>query len=114
MDPESTRVIFITTDPVLEAAYKLRLEIDEYEITWSNPTSALDAVTMVRPDLIYVDMDSRGGQLSLVEGIRNRAAANIPLILITRSPEELLRNSLPMSAEPVFVVSLAHPMAACI
>jgi DNA-binding response OmpR family regulator len=114
MDSESTKVLFITADPVLEAVYRLRLEMDEYEVTWCNPIAAFDALSAVNPDLIYIDLDSLDVGPRLVEGIRSQTASDVPLVLVSRKPEELVRQALPRSAQPVFVVSLAHPTAAVV
>jgi len=113
MDAQSTVVLFITSDQVLAAAYRVRLELDDYDITWADPTNAIERLHTTRPDLIYLDIDSAGGGPPLLEYLRAcPSTSKEPVIVITRRSEEAIRRSLPPSVDPIFVVSLPHPAGA--
>ena len=110
MAAEPNQVLFVTSDPVLAAVYRLKLELDEYRITWAEPLAALGELSVVKPDLLYVDVDSPGVTRPLLLALRRaRAGAGAPMLVITRRPEDLVRASLPPALEPFFVLSLAHP-----
>ncbi|HVD01459.1 MAG TPA: hypothetical protein VNG93_10000 [Candidatus Dormibacteraeota bacterium] len=110
MAVEPISVLFVTSDPVLAAVYRLRLELDEYRIRWADPGSVLEQLKGDAPDLVYVDADSPGVDGNLLGSLRKLpGGTDAPLILITRRPEVSLRKNLPAWLEPFFVLSLAHP-----
>jgi len=51
----SAEVLFITDDPALAAVYRLRLEIDDYAVTWVEPAAVSGILGAVDPDLAYLD-----------------------------------------------------------
>jgi CheY-like chemotaxis protein len=57
-DERSAEVLFITDDPALAAVYRLRLEIDDYAVTWVEPAAVSGILGAVDPDLVYLDADS--------------------------------------------------------
>lgn len=90
MDHESTGVLLITSDPVLAAIYRLRLELDDYHITWADPGNAIERLEASRSHLIYLDIDSVGGGSPLLEQLlASPATADRPVIW---SPGELRKS----------------------
>jgi DNA-binding response OmpR family regulator len=113
MYPDSPSVLFVTSDPALAAVYRLKLEMDEYSLSWAEPQNALDLIQAVQPDLIYLDIDSADGH-EILRGIQaSNALRGWPLIVITRRPEEV-EALLPGPSDPVHVISLARSLDAAV
>src|SRR5256712_2542254 len=54
---DTIRVLFVQDDPAVAEMYKLKLELDGYQVTIvSGRQQLMDASTTVRPDLVYLDI----------------------------------------------------------
>ncbi len=109
----SAEVLFITDDPALAAVYRLRLEIDDYAVTWVEPAAVSGMLGAVDPDLIYLDADSAAARAPSILAQLRRAVAtrDKPLAILSRTPEEVLRRELPLLPND-FVLSTYHHLAA--
>jgi DNA-binding response OmpR family regulator len=83
---ETIRVLFIENDPTVAEMYKLKLELDGYQVTVvANDDSVLEQAVGTRPDMIYLDLrlDQDRGFATLQ---RLRAASvtrQVPMIILS-------------------------------
>jgi len=113
MSPDPITVLFVTSDPVLAAVYRQKLESDEYRLSWAEPRSALDLIRSAPPDLIYLDLDSIGGSKVLRTIRASDDLRSRPLIVITRRPEEVETVG-PGLSEPFHLIALARPVGSAV
>ena len=90
---ETIRVLFIENDAAVAEMYKLKLELDGYQVAViANGDHVLDEVTSRRPDMIFLDL--RPGEDQGVATWRQlRASActrAVPVIILSRQgPKEM-------------------------
>jgi len=54
---ETIRVLFIEDDPAVAEMYKLKLELDGYQVkVVSNDEQVMQEVAALRPDMIFLDL----------------------------------------------------------
>src|ERR1700737_3643436 len=57
---DTIRVLFVEDDPAVAEMYKLKLELDGYQVTIvSGRQQLIDTSASVRPDLVYLDIRRR-------------------------------------------------------
>jgi len=113
MHPKSITVLFITSDSVLAAIYRLKPEFEEYSFNWTEPRYALDVIRSALPDLIYLDLDSIEGPEVLQ---RIKASVDLrsrPPIVITRRPEQV-NSIIPGRSDSAHVISSARPLGSVV
>jgi DNA-binding response OmpR family regulator len=90
---DTIRVLFIEDDPAVSEMYKLKLELDGYQVTVvANDGQVLAAAARIRPDMIFIDLrvgdDERFatlGRLRATAGTRE-----LPVIILSnQGPGEL-------------------------
>lgn len=105
----SAEVLFITDDPAVAAVYRLRLELDEYDVTWIVPAAVGTMLDTVDPDLVFLDADSAAERATLILTQLRHASTTRwkPLAILSRTPEDELRRELALLPS-VFVLSTFH------
>jgi DNA-binding response OmpR family regulator len=107
MDEDRSVILFITDDPALGAMFRLRLQKDDYAVTWIRSAELDEVLPDVSADLVYFDLDSARPTVAsvLFRLRRSPGTRNRPLILVSRTPEEQLRKQLPLIPQD-FVLAL--------
>jgi len=90
---EAIRVLFIEDDPAVAEMYKLKLELDGYQVTVvGNDDQVLAVAATLRPDMIYLDLRV-GEDLGFATLQRLRATDSgrqVPVIILSRrGPHDL-------------------------
>ena len=91
---DTIRVLFVQDDPAVAEMYKLKLELDGYQVTIvSGRQQLIDATDTVRPDLVYLDIRRREEDgIELLHALRDGGPAkDVPVIILSdHRPEEML------------------------
>jgi DNA-binding response OmpR family regulator len=86
-------VLFVQDDPAVAEMYKLKLELDGYQVTIvSGRQQLVDASTSVRPDIVYLDIRrSEADGIKMLHALRDGAATrDTPVIILSdHRPEEM-------------------------
>jgi DNA-binding response OmpR family regulator len=90
---DTIRVLFIEDDPAVAEMYKLKLELDGYQVTVvANDDQVLAEAATVRPDMIFLDLRV-GEDLGFATLQRLRATdsgRHVPVIILSRrGPHDL-------------------------
>src|SRR5207237_10321677 len=84
---EPIRVLFVEDDPAVAEMYKLKLELDGYQVTVvGNDDQVLAIAATLRPDMIYLDLRV-GEDLGFATLQRLRATDSgrqVPVIILSR------------------------------
>jgi len=90
---DTIRVLFVQDDPAVAEMYKLKLELDGYQVTIvSGRQQLIDSSTSVLPDIVYLDIRrSEGDGIEMLHALRDGAATrDIPVIILSdHRPEEM-------------------------
>jgi two-component system, OmpR family, phosphate regulon response regulator PhoB len=83
---ETIRVLFIENDSAVAEMYKLKLELDGYQVTViANDDQVLETAASVGPELIYLDLgvgDDQG--LATLQQLRATAGTrHVPVIILS-------------------------------
>ncbi len=83
---EIIRVLFIEDDPAVSEMYKLKLELDGYQVTVvANDDQVLEAAARTKPDMIFIDLrigDEQG--FGTLERLRvNAGTRHLPVIILS-------------------------------
>ena len=90
---ETIRILFIENDAAVAEMYKLKLELDGYQVAVvANDDHVLEEVTSTRPDMIFLDLRP-GEEQGVATWQRLRASAGagtVPVIILSRQgPKEM-------------------------
>jgi len=90
---DTIRVLFIEDDPAVAEMYKLKLELDGYQVTVvANDDQVLAEAATLRPDMIFLDLRV-GEELGFATLQRLRATdsgRHVPVIILSRrGPHDL-------------------------
>lgn len=80
------RVLFIQNDPAVAEMYKLKLELDGYDVTIAPiGDEALEQATSAPPDLVFLDTQRHeDGGLATLRALRTAPATqNLPVIILS-------------------------------
>jgi CheY-like chemotaxis protein len=83
---ETIRVLFIENDSAVAEMYKLKLELDGYQVTViAHDDQVLEGVARVKPDMIFLDLrvgDDRG--LATLQQLRGTdGTRQVPVIILS-------------------------------
>jgi PAS domain S-box-containing protein len=95
--PNSGRVLVIDDEPAVAEATGMLLELEGFEVRVANCESeALEHAAAATPDVIISDYHLRGGEtgLGVVNAIRHRLSAKIPVIFVTGDTGKLDKDRL--------------------
>jgi two-component system, OmpR family, response regulator RpaA len=86
---ETIRVLFIENDPTVAEMYRLKLELDGYQVTVvPNDDSAVEQAVGARPDMIYIDLRLAEDQgFATLQRLRTTALTReLPVIILSSQP----------------------------
>lgn len=90
---DTIRVLFVQDDPAVAEMYKLKLELDGYQVTIvSGRQQLIDASATVRPDLVYLDIRRREKDgIEMLRALRSDGpTSDVPVIILSdHRPEEM-------------------------
>ena len=90
---ETVNIFFLQGDPALAEGYRLKLELDGYQVTVASPSDvALENLRAQPPDIIFLDASLRApGSTRLLRSLRDHPATQrVPVVVLsTRTPGEL-------------------------
>jgi DNA-binding response OmpR family regulator len=96
------RVLFIEDDPAVSEMYKLKLELDGYQVTVvANDDQVLEAAARTRPDMIFIDLGVEDDQgFATLQRLRATAGTrDLPVIILSnQEPGEMARRGFKASA----------------
>jgi DNA-binding response OmpR family regulator len=104
-------VLFIQDDPAVADMYKLKLELDGYQVAVvANDDQVLEAAARTRPDMIFIDLrvgDDQG--FATLQRLRATAGTrHLPVIILSnQEPGEMARRG--FKANPLDYVVRADP-----
>ena len=91
---DTIRVLFVQDDPAVAEMYKLKLELDGYQVTIvSGREQLIDASATVRPDLVYLDIRRREHDgIEMLHALRDGGPTkDVPVIILSdHRPEEMV------------------------
>jgi DNA-binding response OmpR family regulator len=91
---DTIRVLFVQDDPAVAEMYKLKLELDGYQVTIvSGLQQLIDASATVRPDLVYLDIRRREQDgIEMLRALRGEGPTkDVPVIILSdHRPEEMV------------------------
>jgi DNA-binding response OmpR family regulator len=91
---DTIRVLFVEDDPAVAEMYKLKLELDGYQVTIvSGRQQLMDTSASVRPDLVYLDIRRREQDgIEMLQALRDgEPTKDVPVIILSdRRPEEMV------------------------
>lgn len=108
---EIIHVLFIQDDPAVADMYKLKLELDGYQVVVvPNDDQVLEAAARSRPDMIFIDLrvgDDQG--FATLQRLRTAAGTrDLPVIILSnQEPGEMARRG--FKANPLDYVVRADP-----
>src|ERR1700681_2187284 len=93
-EDDTIRVLFVQDDPAVAEMYKLKLELDGYQVTIvSGRQQLIDTSASVRPDLVYLDIRRREPDgIEMIHAWRDaEPTKEVPVIILSdRRPEEMV------------------------
>ena len=96
---DTIRVLFVQDDPAVAEMYKLKLELDGYQVTIvSDREQLIDATATVRPDLVYLDIRRREQDgIEMLRALRGDGPTkDVPVIVLSdHRPEEMVSRGFP-------------------
>jgi len=91
---DTIRVLFVQDDPAVAEMYKLKLELDGYQVTIvSGRQQLIDATATTRPDLVYLDIRRREQDgIEMLHALRDDGSTkDVPVIILSdHRPQELV------------------------
>jgi CheY-like chemotaxis protein len=110
---ENVRVLFVEDDPTVAEMYKLRLELDGYQVTVaSDGEEAVSMATEKVPDLIFLDIRlPKLDGLAVLERLRSEErTTHVPVVILSNySERELVERGLRLGALEYLVKSQTTP-----
>jgi DNA-binding response OmpR family regulator len=83
---DSIRVLFAEDDPAVAEMYKLKLELDGYQVTIvSGGQQLINASALLRPDLVFLDIRRREDDgINMLRALRaGEATRDVPVIILS-------------------------------
>jgi DNA-binding response OmpR family regulator len=92
-ETETLSIVFLQRDPMLAETYRVKLELDGYQVTLASPTDdALNDLRARPPDIIFLDASSGAkSDPTVLNGLRNdRTISRVPVVILSsRTADEL-------------------------
>jgi CheY-like chemotaxis protein len=110
---EEVRVLFVEDDPSVAQMYKLKLELDGYQVTVaSDGEQALELATSNPPDIVFLDIRlPKMDGLAVLEKLRETEnTKQVPVVILSNySERELVERGLKLGALEYLIKSQTTP-----
>ena len=110
---DDVRVLFIEDDPTVAQMYKLKLELDGYQVTMAKDgEEGLQLATEVHPDIIFLDIRlPKMDGFAVLERLRgNEQTRHIPVVILSNYGEdELVERGFRLGALEYLIKSQTTP-----
>jgi CheY-like chemotaxis protein len=110
---DEVRVLFIEDDPTVAQMYKLKLELDGYQVTMAKDgEEGLELASKERPDIIFLDIRlPKMDGFAVLERLRgNEQTRHIPVVILSNYGErELVERGLKLGALEYLIKSQTTP-----
>ena len=110
---EEVRVLFVEDDPSVAQMYKLKLELDGYQVTVaSDGEQALEMATSNPPDIVFLDIRlPKMDGLAVLEKLRETDnTKQVPVVILSNySERELVERGLKLGALEYLIKSQTTP-----
>lgn len=110
---ESVNVLFVEDDPTVAEMYKLRLELDGYQVAVAaDGEQAVEMASQSPPDLIFLDIRlPKLDGLAVLERLRaDERTRSVPVVILSNySERELVERGLKLGALEYLVKSQTTP-----
>ncbi|HEX4215096.1 MAG TPA: response regulator [Candidatus Dormibacteraeota bacterium] len=112
---EEVRVLFIEDDPTVAQMYRLKLELDGYQVMMAKDgDEGLELAASQHPDLIFLDirLPKRDGFAVLGTLREDERTRDIPVVILSNYGErELVERGLRLGAQEYLIKSQTTPSA---
>lgn len=110
---EDVRVLFVEDDPSVAQMYKLKLELDGYQVTVApDGEQALELAAKNPPDIIFLDIRlPKMDGLAVLEKLRESdGSKHVPVVILSNySERELVERGLKLGALEYLIKSQTTP-----
>jgi CheY-like chemotaxis protein len=110
---EEVRVLFVEDDPSVAQMYKLKLELDGYQVTVATDgEQALEMATSNPPDIVFLDIRlPKMDGLAVLEKLRETDnTKQVPVVILSNySERELVERGLKLGALEYLIKSQTTP-----
>ena len=110
---EDVRVLFVEDDPSVAQMYKLKLELDGYQVMVApDGEQALEQATANPPDIIFLDIRlPKMDGLAVLEKLREtESTKHVPVVILSNySERELVERGLKLGALEYLIKSQTTP-----
>ena len=111
--PDDVRVLFVEDDPAVAEMYKLKLELDGYQVEGAGDGEvALKMARTSLPDIIFLDLRlPKLGGLEVLEALRaDPEMQTVPVVILSsHSEQELVERGLNLGALEYLIKSETTP-----
>lgn len=106
-------MLFVEDDPMVAEMYRLKLELDGYQVTMAKDgEDGLELASRLEPDIIFLDIRlPKVGGLEVLEQLRStNATRNTPVVILSNYGErELVERGLKLGALEYLIKSQTTP-----
>ena len=106
-------MLFVEDDPTVAQMYKLKLELDGYQVTMAKDgEEGLKLASQLKPDLIFLDirLPKMDGLVFLEQLRAVERTRNIPVVIVSNySEQELVNRGLQLGALEYLIKSQTSP-----
>jgi DNA-binding response OmpR family regulator len=110
---DEIRVLFVEDDPTVAQMYRLKLELDGYQVIMAKDgEEGLRLANEVDPDIVFLDIRlPKVDGFSVLEGLRDRdRTRNVPVVILSNYGEqELVDRGLRLGALEYLIKSQTTP-----
>ncbi len=110
---DEIRVLFVEDDPTVAQMYRLKLELDGYQVIMAKDgEEGLRLADEIEPDIIFLDIRlPKVDGFAVLEGLRSREETrNVPVVILSNYGEqELVERGLKLGALEYLIKSQTTP-----
>lgn len=110
---DEIRVLFVEDDPTVAQMYRLKLELDGYQVTMARDgEEGLRLASEIRPDIVFLDIRlPKVDGFAVLEGLRKcEETRNVPVVILSNYGErELVERGLKLGALEYLIKSQTTP-----
>jgi DNA-binding response OmpR family regulator len=110
---DEIRVLFVEDDPTVAQMYRLKLELDGYQVTMAKDgEEGLRLASEVDPDIVFLDIRlPKVDGFAVLEGLRSfDSTRNVPVVILSNYGEqELVERGLRLGALEYLIKSQTTP-----